>query len=80
MEAGAGECIRLDTGEGAGAGERTGVGAAWDTSTAVEVGAGAGVGEGECDCVWTSDGKVAWGVAGKVAREADMSDDGITTG
>lgn len=77
---GAGECIRLDTGGGGGAGERAGVGVCGDTGAGAEAGAGAGVGEGECECVWTSDGKVAWGAGGKVAREADMSDAGITAG
>jgi hypothetical protein len=59
LVAGAGECIRLDTGGGAGAGERVGVGACGDRSVGMEAGAGAGVGEGEWECVWASDGNVA---------------------
>jgi hypothetical protein len=76
---GAGECIRLDAGEGAGAGKRAGANAGGDTSAGVEAdvgaGAGAGIGEGEGEdgCVWTSDGKV-WGFGGNVSREADTSD------
>ena len=80
VAAGAGECIRLDTGEGAGAGERTGVGTGWDASAGVEADAGPGVGEEEWERVSTRDGKVAWKFEGKVAREGDMSDVGITTG
>lgn len=38
------------------------------------------MGEEEWERVWTRDGKIAWGVGGKVAREGDMSDVGITTG
>jgi hypothetical protein len=82
VAAGAGECIRLDTGEGegSGAGERAGANAGGDMSAGVEAdegagaGGGVGIGEGEEGCVWISDGKVAWGFGGKVAREADMSD------
>jgi hypothetical protein len=56
---------------GADAGEDT-------TSGGVEAdigaGASAGIGEGDEGCVWTSDGKAAWGLGGKVSREAEMSD------
>lgn len=80
--AGAGERIRLDDGEraSAGTGERAGAGAGGDASAGMEAdvgasaGAGIGEGEGEEGCVWTSDGKVVWGLGGKVSSEADISD------